>query len=112
MITVNLIEADRICDQQLKAEYKLIKKIIKLARIEFSNHGRFSFFYSKNFPKTYCTGGLHNCFFFDKMKFICKRFNEVLAEIKERDLFEPKSKEIDLDKKSKTFHDRDWETIM
>ena len=84
---INLVAPDRMSDAQVANEYTELTKICKLAKDEFIERGaKNSFVNSKQFPTSYPVYGMNYHFFYDKLKYICKRINAVINEIIEREL--------------------------
>jgi len=83
-MTVSLVEPDRMSDVQIIKEYKAILKSLKLIKSDIKN--KYDFSKSVNFPKQYVIFGMNSIFFYDKIKYLYKRINKVIAEIFERGL--------------------------
>jgi len=75
MVRVNLLNPKNLTDQHLVAEYGeiliLLKYIKKYPSIE-------------NLPKKYCLGKGHMKFFKNKLKYLKKRHNLIIKEMKKR----------------------------
>ncbi len=76
MTRVNLIPVEELTDQHLLSEAREIKRIPNVIR-----SGRYSLDW---IPKEYTLGKWHVKFFYDKMVFLYRRYNEIYNECIER----------------------------
>lgn len=108
---ISLINVEDLTDRRLKYEFKYIMKIVKKAKEEFKQRGSHSFVNSDNFPLGYVTGMACEIFFFNKLKYIYRRHNELLLELGERKLISEdklKSKIVNMKRKRKSTPEHMW----
>ena len=72
MTRINLIPPSELCDKHLLAEYRELPRVFRLARP------------CPGAPKQYTLGKGHVKFFYDKLAFIHKRFNQLISEMATR----------------------------
>jgi len=90
---INIIEPRLLADQHLVAEYREIKMLPKsLLRTINSKSG----FDVKKISKKYTLNKGHGYFFYNKLSFIIKRFNDLLKEMEYRK-FQTNFKEIPME---------------
>lgn len=108
---ISLINPEDLSDKRLKTEFKYILPLIKKAKAEFRCRGYHSFVNSDNFPLGYVTGMGSDNFFFNKIKYLYRRYNDILLELGERELLSDdklKRKVINLSKKRKLVPEHMW----
>ena len=85
MTRINLVEPEELMDQHLIAEYREIRLLCSnLKRTLDSKHG----FVESKVPKQFTLNSGHCYFFYNKGKYIEKRYNALMEEMRQRG-FEP-----------------------
>ena len=82
MTRINLVHVEDLADQHLFAEWREIKMIpAKLKKLEQTKLG---YQIMKDVPKVYTLSTGHVRFFYDKMRFLYDRYNELTDELHKR----------------------------
>ncbi len=80
MTRINTCIPKALTDQHLIGEYNEIRRPVQLAINKYNKHAEKGF----DIPSTYRLGPGHVLFFYDKLKYIHKRFNAICDEMKVR----------------------------
>lgn len=78
---INIIPTNRLTDQHLVAEYREIKMLPKMLRRSINSKNGVNL---NKIPKQYTLNAGHGLFFYNKLSFIRKRFNDLLGEMSNR----------------------------
>ena len=81
MTRINTCIPKALTDQHLVGEYNEIRRPVNLARKRFDKHGKKAF---ENLTPQYKLGGGHVLFFYNKLKYLHKRFDAICTEMKVR----------------------------
>lgn len=81
MTRINTIIPKQLTDQHLIVEYNEIRRPVGLALKRHSKYGLKGF---TNIPLKYQLGSGHVLFFYDKLKYLHRRFDEIVLEMKNR----------------------------
>ena len=96
MVRVNLIPPKKLADQHLIAEYAEMLMLV----VYIKKHPEL-----KNIPKRYCLGTGHQKFFKNKLRYLKKRHEQLIKEMKKRG-FKP-TKKLNLSKMPRSLI-KDW----
>ena len=69
MTRINVIPPAELCDKHLLAEYRELPRVFRLARA------------CPDAPKEYTLGRGHVMFFYDKLAYLTKRFDQLVGEM-------------------------------